>query len=142
MRPMKMLFLAALVCGVAQPAWAVTIPAIASVTVQCEIGGGTPPQTLTVQVTFAAPADQLRYEFKNTFSGQTTTYTPFGMVLQQKLPLPPGTYNLTIKPLNAPNPQAVWNHIVVPVSVPTNGKGTGCRFLSFDDKGATVAPKN
>jgi len=108
------------------------LPGIQSVSVQCVMGGGsTTPQILTVQVTHVAlVGSTLAYEFRNVATGLKTTYTPVGGVYSQWFPVPTGTYNLTVKQLVGQGPQALWNNIVVPVAVSTNGKGTGCRFLN------------
>ena len=134
MNPRKTLFLGVVAgcMALAQPVLAQPLPGIQSVSVQCQMGGGAPtPQILTVLVTHVTfVGSSLAYEFRNAATAQTTTYTPPGGVVSQWFPVPPGTYNLTVRQLTGQHPQALWNNIVVPIAVSTNGKGTGCRFLS------------
>lgn len=131
--------LAALVLAMPTTASAGTTPGIALVSVQCLMGGGTPPEMLTVQVNFdSAVFVSLKYEFRNVASGQTITYSPVGSALIVNLPVPPGTYNLTVKQPSGQHSQSLWTNIVVPHAVSTNGKGTGCRFLSLGETPASV----
>ena len=145
MRLRKTMFLGIAVGCVAfaQPVLAAPLPGILSVAVQCQMGGGTPPVMLTVQVTqVALVGSTLAYEFRNVVTGQKTIFTPVGGVYSYWFPLPTGTYNLTVKQLTGQAPQALWNNIVVPVAVATNGKGTGCRFSNVTDTPASQTVKH
>jgi len=141
MNPRKSLLLgAAAGCmALAQPVLAMPVPGIQSVSVQCQ---GSSPPFITVQVTFAALADGPSLEFQNVATGHKITWAPFGLVLTENIPLPAGTYNLTVKQRIGQGPQSLWNNIVVPVAVSTNGRGTGCRFLNTTETPANQTVKH
>ena len=133
MKLRKTLFLGVVGCiAFANPVLAQSsLPGIQSVSVQCVLSGGVvPPEFLTVQVTFVSLVNFLTFEFRDVVTGQTKTYTPAPGYLTVHLPVPPGTYNLTVKQVSGTHPQALWNNIVVPPTVSTNGRGTGCQFVS------------
>src|SRR5665213_2286707 len=132
MIPRKSLFLGAVAGCIAlsNPVLAQTPPGIESVSLQCLMAGTSgPPVTLTVQVTFVSNVfGPLAFKFRDVATGQTTTYTPMVQGTTQMLPVPPGTYNLAVASISGQNPEPIWGNIVVPPTVSTNGKGTGCAF--------------
>lgn len=124
--------LAALVLAVPTTAFALATPGIASVSVQCEIIQGAPNVLDTVRINFDSMIHMgLEFDFRNVATGQTVSFQLIANTWPSNpFPVPPGTYNLTVRQNYGQHSWSVWNNIVVPHTVSTNGKGTGCRFLS------------
>jgi hypothetical protein len=125
----------------ASPAWAMTTPSIAGVTVQCNQEGA---DTVTVHVKFDSGNQSLIYEFRNVSTGQVITSTRISM-MNNDIPfvIPAGTFNLTVKQPSGQGSQSLWPNIVVPATALTPGQGTGCRFLKPGEVPAVMArPRN
>ena len=111
----------------ASPLLAVTTPGIASVSMQC--APALPqPQTI-VSVRFDTPTSGLVFDFRNLSTGQTTTFAAYPQNATGNFQLLPGTYDLTVRRSGDLHSRSQWIDLVVPASVSTNGRGTGCRLL-------------
>src|ERR1035437_8172690 len=131
MKSRKILFLGVVAgCMVFADLELANVPAIQSISVQCEVLGS---QTFTVDVTFVSFANAVKFVFRNVATGQLVNWSDAGTMLTEKIPVPAGTYNLTVTTITGQGLQALWNNIVVPPIVSTNGQGTGCRFSSLGE---------
>lgn len=108
--------LAAMMIGMA-PAAALAIPPIdiKSVVAGCKGMPGKPATSVTVNLSnlTASVYTSLQYEFKNTASGATTTFTNGGFTTQAFL-VPPGTYVLRVRSLPLNSYQGETRTVVVP----------------------------
>lgn len=127
-------------------AWLVTVPALAVPTpviekldVTCQFRAGQ-MHTVSITMKWGIFLGTYSYEFafKNTQGQQFLFYETVTAMGASTFPLPAGTYDLTISVVGRADPntptimpwagKTLYNNILVPLAVSTNGRGTGCRF--------------